>query len=93
MNYNGTSLKKSILDLRMPSTPTSKSLAERVLDAETKSSQWLAEANQAQESGRFVKAERGFKKAQFWLDRANHLSGQGDIFQPKKESPVHSLVD
>ena len=56
--------------------PPDKPLADRQLDAETRASQWLADGNQAAEAGRVVKAERCYHKAQFWLDRANKLSGQ-----------------
>lgn len=59
---------------KAPTTP----LAERVLDAETRASQWLADGNQAKEAGRMTKAERCFQKAQFWLDRANLLSGRAE---------------
>ncbi|MFL6970075.1 hypothetical protein ACJ6X8_27985 [Pseudomonas alvandae] len=62
----------------MPTKALVTSLAERALEAEAKASQWLADGNQAQEAGRTVKAERCFQKAQFWLDRANLLSGQAE---------------
>lgn len=62
----------------MPTKAPVRPLAERVLDAEAKASQWLADGNQAQEAGHTVKAERCFQKAQFWLDRANLLSHQAD---------------
>ena len=61
-----------------------KTLAERILDAETRGSQWLADGNEAQEAGRFEEAERCSSKAQFWLDRANLLSGQAERPAPKK---------
>jgi len=66
----------------MPTKAPQLPLAERVLDAETRASQWLAEGNQAAEAGRVTKAERCFQKAQFWLDRANHLSGRGESPAP-----------
>jgi hypothetical protein len=62
------------MPIKAPVTP----LAERVLEAQTRASQWLADANQAQEAGRTVKAERCFQKAQFWLDRANLLSDRAE---------------
>lgn len=62
----------------MPTKASVKPLDERALDAETRASQWLADGNQAREAGRTVKAERCFQKAQFWLDRANLLSGRGE---------------
>jgi len=58
-------------------------LAERVLDAETRASQWLAAANEASEAGRVVKAERCFQKAQFWHDRATQLAGNSDRPAPR----------
>lgn len=62
----------------MPSNAPEKPLAERVLDAETRAGQWLADGNTAQEAGRVARAERCFQKAQFWLDRANELADQID---------------
>lgn len=54
-------------------TKTKKSLHERRLDAETRASTWLADANELAESGDKARAERYYEKAQFWLDRANEL--------------------
>ncbi len=68
----------------MPTKAPKAPLADRVLDAETRASQWLADGNQAAEAGRVTKAERCFQKAQFWLDRANHLSGRGDRPAPAR---------
>jgi hypothetical protein len=48
-------------------------LKAKFLDAETRGSQWLAEGNQAAESGNRAKAEKCYDKGQFWLDRANAL--------------------
>jgi hypothetical protein len=62
----------------MPTKAPVKPLEERALDAEARASQWLADGNAAQEAGRTVKAERCFQKAQFWLDRANLLSGRAE---------------
>jgi Tfp pilus assembly protein PilF len=50
-----------------------KTLNERLIDAQTRGSAWLADANQLAEAGQTEKAERYYKKAQFWLDRANQL--------------------
>jgi hypothetical protein len=58
-------------------------LAERILEAETLGSQWLADGNAARESGRIARAERCFSKAQFWLDRAILLTGRGARPAPK----------
>ncbi|AZG88583.1 hypothetical protein N032_24545 [Pseudomonas syringae pv. pisi str. PP1] len=60
----------------MPTKTLVKPLEERALEAENRAGQWLADGNQAREAGRTVKAERCFQKAQFWLDRANLLSGR-----------------
>ncbi|MFH0134869.1 hypothetical protein ACGLHS_31970 [Variovorax sp. VaC1] len=45
-------------------------LHAKLLDAETRGSQWLADGNVASTSAR---AERCYDKSQFWLDRANRL--------------------
>lgn len=63
----------------MPKT----SLAERVLTAETRASQWLADANEARERGDVKRATECDAKSQFWLDRFNVLSGRGDRPAPK----------
>lgn len=62
----------------MPSKAPVKPLAERMLDAETRAGQWLADGNKAQEAGRVTRAERCFQKAQFWLDRANELADHAE---------------
>lgn len=54
----------------MPKRAPVAPLADRVLDAETRASQWLAEGNQASETGRVTKAERCFQKARFWQENA-----------------------
>lgn len=66
----------------MPTKAPKKPLDERALDAETRVSQWLADGNQAREAGRTVKAKRCFQNAQFWLDRANLLSGRAERPSP-----------
>jgi len=68
----------------MPAKAPLRTVTERALDAEVKASQWLADGNQAAEAGQREKAERCFEKAQFWLDRANLLSGRGDRPAPKR---------
>ncbi|WP_199918418.1 hypothetical protein [Pseudomonas veronii] len=68
----------------MPTKAPKAPFAERALDAETRASQWLADGNLAVEAGRVAKAERCFQKAQFWLDRANHLSGRGENPAPAR---------
>ncbi len=58
-------------------------LPDRILDAETRSSQWLADANEARESGNVKRAEECDRKSQFWLDRYNLLTGKGERPAPK----------
>ena len=57
---------------------TKKSLKERQIEAETRANQYLADANEAAESGKSAKAETLYSKSQFWLDRMNNLNGDGD---------------
>ena len=68
----------------MPSKKPQRTVAERALDAEVRSSQWLADGNEANEAGQHEKAERCYAKSQYWLDRANHLRGFGDRPPPKR---------
>ncbi len=56
------------------STPT-KSLAEKVADADARGSQWLAKANDFAEAGKKAQAEKCYDKGQYWLDRSNKLRG------------------
>lgn len=55
--------------------PSPKSQPEKIADAETRGSAYLADANEALEMGNKAKAERLYEKGQFWLDRANKLRG------------------
>lgn len=59
-------------------------VAERALDAETKASKWLADANEARESGQIELAAKCDAKSQYWLDRFNLLSGRGNKPAPKR---------
>lgn len=52
-----------------------KSLHDRMLDAEERGSRYLADANQAAERGNHAKAEKLYDKSQYWLDRYNKLAG------------------
>lgn len=52
-----------------------KSLQEKIIDAETRCSMYLADANQAEECGNKVKADRLYEKSGFWRDRYNKLAG------------------
>lgn len=64
--------------------PTSqKSVAERTMEAEVRASKWLADANEARESGDPERAAKCDAQSQFWLDRYNLLSGRGDKPAPK----------
>ncbi len=67
----------------MTSRKPKRSLEERALDAEVRASQWRADGNAASEAGQQKKAEECFAKAQYWLDRANLLSGRGERPAPK----------
>lgn len=61
-----------------------KPLTERIFDAEVRSSKWLADGNEYAEAGKTAMAEKCYDKGQFWLDRANLLSGLGEKSPPKK---------
>ena len=52
-----------------------KNIRDKMIDAETRASKWLADGNEAEERGNKAKALRCFEKAQFWLDRYNKLAG------------------
>lgn len=69
----------AIMANRSPKTP----LAQRLLDAETRGSQWLADGNEAKEKGDLARAEHCYSKGQYWLDRANLLSNRGERSAPK----------
>ena len=47
----------------------------KIIDAETRASMYLADANQASELGDNELAEQLYAKSQYWLDRYNKLSG------------------
>ncbi len=64
----------------MPKKP----LQERILEADTRASQWLADANEAREAGNLSRAEACEAKAQFWKDRYNLLAGKSDRPAPRK---------
>lgn len=52
-----------------------RSLEERIIDAETRGNNYLADANAAEERGDKVTAAKLYDKGQFWLDRYNKLAG------------------
>lgn len=51
-----------------------KAIREKIIEAEVRCSQHLADANAAAERGNRTKAERLYAKSQFWLDRYNRLA-------------------
>lgn len=53
-----------------------KELNAKALDAEVRSSKWLADGNAALECCNVEKAEKCFAKSQFWLDRYNRMAGR-----------------
>lgn len=61
-----------------------KPLPERILEAELRGSQSLADGNEARECGDKSKAEECYQRSQYWLDRYNHSTERGDK-QPPKE--------
>lgn len=52
-----------------------KTLQEKILDADERASRYLADGNEASESGKAAKAERLYEKSQYWRDRYNKLAG------------------
>ena len=50
-------------------------LNEKIIDAESKCSKWLADGNEYDERGNAKMAERCWEKSQYWRDRYNKLSG------------------
>lgn len=52
-----------------------KTLQEKIIEADTRGSNFLADANEASESGDQSKAERLYAKGQYWLDKSNKLRG------------------
>lgn len=52
-----------------------KSLNEKMIEADTRGSRYLADANEAAENGNQAKANKLYEKGQFWLDRYNKLAG------------------
>ena len=52
-----------------------KTQQERLQDAETRGSMFLADANEAAERGDKAKADRLYEKGQYWLDRYNKMAG------------------
>lgn len=74
----------SAREAHQPAGKRSKTIKERLLDAETRANHWLADGNEASERGDNKLAEACYDKAQYWTDRANLLAGRGDREPPKK---------
>jgi Tfp pilus assembly protein PilF len=55
-----------------------KTVNERIAEADQKGNNWLYRANQAAARGEHEKAERMYEKGQKWLDLANKLLGNGE---------------
>lgn len=61
-----------------------RSLQDRITDAEQRCGRYLADANEAEECGKWEKAAKLRQKQQYWLDRMNLLSGDGDRAAPRR---------
>jgi len=61
-----------------------KPIASRILDANARCNQWLADGNAAEDAGNRARASRCFEKSQFWRDRYNLLTGRSDRPAPKE---------
>lgn len=48
---------------------------QKAIDADCRSSKWLADGNAYAERGDKVRAEKCYAKSQFWLDRYNKYAG------------------
>lgn len=55
-----------------------KTLQEKILEADLRGNKLLADANEAAEKGNQAKADRLYEKGQYWLDRLNKLQGWGE---------------
>lgn len=60
----------------MAKRTNTKSLADRIAEADDRGSRYLADANEAADRGQHAKADRLYTKGQFWLDRSNTLRGE-----------------
>ncbi len=52
-----------------------KTLEQKIIEADIRGNKFLADANEASERGNQAKAERLYEKGQYWLDRSNQLRG------------------
>lgn len=55
-----------------------KTLQEKIIEADQRGCWYLAEANLAAEQGKQAKADKLYAKGQYWLDRLNKLTGNGE---------------
>jgi hypothetical protein len=60
-----------------------RTLHERIIDADERCARYLADANEAEESGQHAKAEKLFAKSGYWRDRYNLLAGNADRPSPR----------
>jgi hypothetical protein len=68
---------------RIRSRPA-KSLRDRIQQADMLAGRYLGNANEASEAGQHDKAEKLYAKSQYWLDRYNLLTGNGEKPAPKQ---------
>ena len=59
-------------------------IQERILQADILASRYLGNANEASERGNQERAEKLYQKSQYWLNRYNLLTGNGDKAPPRK---------
>jgi hypothetical protein len=55
-----------------------KTLQQKIVEAEDRGNRLLADANEAAEKGNQAKADKLYEKGQYWLDRSNKLQGWGE---------------
>lgn len=60
-----------------------KSLEERIADAESLFAYHVGDAHQAEECGDLAKAKKFRHKSKFWLDRYDLLSRQANRIEPR----------
>lgn len=52
-----------------------KTLEQKLIEADERCGRYLADANEAEERGDKIKAEKLFAKSGYWRDRYNKLAG------------------
>lgn len=65
-------------------------LTSRILDADTRCSQWLADGNAAMEAGMHERANRCYDKSQFWMDRRSALQMKLDALNIRQHALARS---